>query len=115
MLKYYFILFLSLFLFACVSLQSLQLTPEEIKNVQLAKPNITSEQLQNGYKLYIEKCSNCHRLHNPIKYDLAAGQPLLIKMFKKAKINNEAEKQLITQYIAAKKDFIKRDTVLSLH
>jgi hypothetical protein len=108
MAKYKIMVISSLLLSACVSLQNLQPTPEEVAMVQATKPDVTLEALQSGCQLYIQKCANCHRVYYPANYTATEWQHLLPKMFKKAKISSDIEKKLLQQYILSKREIVKK-------
>ncbi len=47
-----------------------------------------------GKKLYTGKCSRCHKLYDPTKYDNAAWEKWMQKMKSKAKLNDQQYQQL---------------------
>lgn len=65
-----------------------------------AKNNVTLVNLQEGRKLYINKCSSCHNLHAPGKYSPEGWQKVLKKMQPKAKIT-DSQKDLIFGYLTS--------------
>lgn len=50
-------------------------------------------------KLYLTKCSKCHKLYDPAKYTDQQWQAWMDKMSHKAKLSSE-QKELITNYVA---------------
>ena len=78
-----------------------EVSPELIL-AQQRVPGITMEQLKHGNRIYIRNCSACHALRNPSQFTAQQWQPILIKMFVKAKIKDTRTKALIADYIVAK-------------
>lgn len=97
-----------LFLTACTF--SKKINTEEKKAIAnaeliLAKekvPGITMEQLTLGRKTYTRDCSSCHALKNPAKFTLFQWEPILKRMFVKAKVVDSTERKLIADYVIAK-------------
>lgn len=89
-------------LIACTTTQHLQPVNADIDKANLKNINVTLANLQTGYNLYEKKCSSCHRLHNPNEYTEKEWQPILHKMFLKAKITTDVEQELIKTYINIK-------------
>lgn len=87
----YLIPVLVLVLFACKSALYIP-TVENTAN----KANV--EELQKGRALYINKCSSCHALYLPEKYNKTEWTKWVNRMAPKAKITNE-EKELIQAYV----------------
>ncbi len=54
--------------------------------------------LQQGRKIYINKCGNCHTLYLPEKYNTSQWRTQTERMAKKAKLN-PWEKELILRYL----------------
>jgi hypothetical protein len=54
--------------------------------------------LKAGRKLYVKKCSSCHNLYLPSKYNSLEWQKNLEKMQKRAKIDS-TQKELINNYL----------------
>jgi len=59
---------------------------------------ITLENLTLGRKIYVTKCSNCHQLYSPNKYNSVEWQKNLNWMQRKAKITDD-QKNLIFDYL----------------
>jgi len=76
-------------------------TNKELIHAQQKVPGITMDQLALGRKLYIRNCSGCHSLKKPSSYTVDRWHPILMKMFVKAKITDEATKKLIGDYVTA--------------
>ncbi len=49
----------------------------------------------NGEKLYYDKCSGCHRIHNKNEYDSEKWAKVLEEMKKKARLTTEEEKAIL--------------------
>lgn len=109
MKKNFLFFILILFLLACTSssknktntLSILPTSTNELSDAQLKVPGITMERLSAGKKIYILKCSGCHALKNPSLYSVDKWEPILQKMFIKAKLTDEEEKMLIRDYVMA--------------
>jgi hypothetical protein len=65
-------------------------------------PGITSERLAEGQKIYMQDCTKCHAMKEPGNYTPDQWEPILLRMFAKAKISDEHEKTLIRDYVIAK-------------
>jgi hypothetical protein len=52
-------------------------------------------------KLYVSKCSKCHKFYDPAKYSDSQWAKWMGKMSKKSKLNPEQQKEL-SQYIQGK-------------
>jgi serine protease inhibitor ecotin len=75
------------------------------KIVEIEKPktvNVDVNNLEVGHTVYAKNCSGCHRLFNPNEFDYMQWQPILQRMFKKAKVEDKTTKSFIANYIAAK-------------
>ena len=75
---------------------------KELEAAQQKVPGITFAQLTEGRKMYIRTCAGCHALKDPSKYTPVKWQPILAKMFVKAKVSESARVALITDYVMAK-------------
>ena len=89
-------------LVACAATSRFAPTAEEMPALQSKVPGLTYEDANQGYKLYISHCSNCHRLHNPNEYTATKWAKVLPEMLGKAKISDTAQQQLIRNYLTAK-------------
>lgn len=65
---------------------------KEIKAVEL------TPELAEGKNLYENSCVKCHKLYEPKEYTKTEWTPILVKMGKKAKLN-ETQMASITNYI----------------
>lgn len=79
-------------LFGCVT--SLYMPSENDANLF----NTNLDTLKAGRKLYVKKCSSCHTLYLPPKYNYQEWVGILEKMQEKAKIDN-SQKELINKYL----------------
>ena len=86
----------------CTVTQHLQPVDADLVVAQQRIPGITMAELQNGYKIYTIKCSACHRLHDPKEYISDKWKTILDEMFIKAKISDDRQKQLVTDFLVAK-------------
>jgi len=85
-------LFLLTAIFSCSSQLYM---PEAKQATELA----SLSELQQGRKLYISKCSGCHALFLPEKYNYEQWQYWMIKMEPKVKMNDH-EKEIILKYVS---------------
>jgi len=69
--------------------------------MQQKVPGITVARAEQGYVMYKQKCSGCHRLHAASERTIAQWDTILIKMLPKAKVHDEATQGLITDYLHA--------------
>lgn len=51
-------------------------------------------------KLYLNKCSKCHKLYDPARYSQQQWDGWMDKMSRKAKLNGE-QKQVIEDYVTS--------------
>lgn len=58
------------------------------------------DQLTSGRELYVSKCSSCHSLYNPARFNEAEWDKNLAKMQPKAKISDQ-QKKLIREYLVS--------------
>lgn len=65
---------------------------KEVKTKEL------TPELAEGKSLYENSCARCHKLYEPKEYTKTEWTPILIKMGKKAKLN-ETQMASITNYI----------------
>ena len=94
------LLFISIY--SCTASRQLQPSISDMAKAAEKVPGITYTEMQEGYKLYLSKCSACHRLHDPAEFTSQKWEPILIKMYVKAKISQEKQKLLIHNYVIAK-------------
>jgi len=64
------------------------------------KNHIPLERLKYGRKLFVKKCSTCHSLVNPSKFNEMEWRDMLKVMSKRAKLNKK-EHGLILDYLRA--------------
>lgn len=102
MKKYFILCSLVIVIAACTVTQHLQPADADLALAQQRIPGITISQLHDGYKLYVNKCSACHRLHNPNEYTAVKWKPILAEMFIKAKLTEDNSRLLISNYLVAR-------------
>ena len=71
----------------------------DLNKMQTKVPVITLENGVKGYRLYRTKCATCHYLHEPGQFTEERWNTILPIMFKKLKNTNEADRQLIRDYL----------------
>lgn len=74
----------------------------ELQHAQAKVPGITMDRLTAGSKTYIQDCARCHALKEPSNYTMEQWDPILKRMYLKAKITDEGEQTLIRDYVMAK-------------
>lgn len=94
------ILLSSLFLvFSCGDSKTIVVTQADADKVVKMYPEVTTEKLLLGQKLYQEKCSTCHKLYSPRKFSEARWKKYLPDMAKNyAKIDRKTE-EAISMYV----------------
>lgn len=76
-------------------------TNEQLVQMKQKVPGITLEEARSGSKLYSGKCARCHRLYPPEKYTEAQWNSILPKMFLKAKLPDNEQQKLISNYVVS--------------
>lgn len=93
----------AVFLSGCAS-GMFRLPDPTAKHLQYAEangfPSSTVEALRHGRRLYLSRCSACHELHTPGKYDPAEWPVIVEDMRVNAEID-ESEMREITRYVVA--------------
>jgi mono/diheme cytochrome c family protein len=90
-----------LFLTACTASKIAQPTADQLPLMQQKVPAMTIERAVQGYTVYKGKCAGCHRLHSASEFSAAQWDDILLKMLSKAKVQDDASKTLITDYLHA--------------
>jgi hypothetical protein len=96
--KPHYLLIPFIFLLAACSASLLLPTEQDLTHFPGGKDSVDLASIQQGYKLYVNKCSNCHYLYRPITYSAAKWKMQVEEMAVKAKITDE-QKELILNYI----------------
>jgi cytochrome c5 len=73
----------------------------ELASAQAKVPGITMQELADGKRLFVERCSNCHALKSPSDYTPQQWEPILARMTMRAHIYDDAQKRLIKNYLVA--------------
>lgn len=87
------------FVSACAATKSIVPNADALPAMQQKVPGITLEKANQGFALYKNKCSGCHRLHSPSEYTVTGWKKILTEMYPKAKMADEEEKKLIRDYV----------------
>lgn len=77
---------IALALFSCAT--KTPATPAVTENVTVAKTVALSPELAEGQNLYDNNCAKCHKLYEPKKYTQEEWKPILIRMQKKAHLDD---------------------------
>lgn len=75
-----------------------ELTPSQIEWASNRWPQTNISMLQEGKRIYIDKCSGCHGVKNPIHYTPIQWDSIMVKMGKKAKLN-KVEYDMVSHYV----------------
>ena len=75
-------------------------TPEDIPRVTGRWPHVRLADLQLGRKLFAANCASCHTLYSPSKFSTDQWEKIMVKMQKKAKID-DAKRDSILMYLTA--------------
>ncbi|NHN27924.1 cytochrome c [Flavobacterium jejuense] len=92
-------LILSLFFVACSSSKKNVVEAIEIKEVEQVH---LQPELAQGKVLYENNCGKCHTLHSADKYSKEQWSPIVLRMQKKARVNDE-QRELIYNYLVMNK------------
>jgi cytochrome c5 len=84
---------------AACSAKTFAPTDRQLPAMQQKVPGITLESARAGYTIYSKKCAGCHQLYHPGKYTIVQWNRILPKMFPRAKVTNEDQEKLITDYL----------------
>ncbi len=83
--------------FACATLLP-EPTAQDGARSNAIWPGVQLSDLQRGRKLYLENCASCHRLHLPSELETAQWERIMVKMQRKAKID-DLKKDSIMKYL----------------
>jgi hypothetical protein len=89
-------------IFGCSTTQHLKPIEADVEQAKQMNIKTNFASLTSGYNLYAKKCTNCHRLFHPNEYNASKWQTILPRMFIKARIQNEEQRILITNYVLLK-------------
>jgi hypothetical protein len=64
-------------------------TDEALRRASQERPGITLSDLQTGRRNYVRHCAACHNLFFPSAFSPADWSRILVRMQKKARINDE--------------------------
>jgi hypothetical protein len=88
---------------ACGVSKDFQITANDTDKLKSRGYMASTKELEDGYKLYVVKCGNCHNLVTPSKYTTSEWQlTYLNKELEKAKVDDPKEKKLISMFIFSK-------------
>lgn len=102
---YIFYLFVGFWVIACSTIRHLQPADADVVQANKYFPNTTLQELQQGYNLYTNSCSGCHRLYSPNEFNIQNWKSILPRMFIKSKITGNTQQLSITKYILPKAKF----------
>ena len=87
----------ALFLFSCGSKKA-SATPVAEATATEFGPTELAPELAEGKNMYENNCAKCHKLFEPKKFTQEEWHPILVKMQKKAKLD-DVQMASITNYI----------------
>lgn len=99
MLKKYLVVTACVIIAAC-SPKLIEPTVADETKAKQVYSDITLAELQQGHKLYIEKCGKCHKLFHPDSHSEAEWKKILPVMGKKAKLDQD-QYRLVERYVYA--------------
>ncbi len=73
-------------------------TNEQVLAVRAKYPNVTIDELKEGYKTYTGACTNCHGAKNIHQYNVSQWADIIDDMSPKAYLST-TEKDKLTKYI----------------
>jgi hypothetical protein len=87
--------------FMCCAPVIIKPTLQDVDQAKQKWTDVTLDQLNKGYSLYVAKCGSCHFLYKPTKFTEREWLEMFPKMKIKAKIDDE-QIDLIMKYIITK-------------
>lgn len=88
---------------SCGINKDFQVTANDTDKLKSRGYMVSTRELEDGYKLYVVKCGNCHNLVAPSKYTTSEWQlTYLNRELVKAKVEEGKEKKLISMFIFSK-------------
>ena len=87
----------------CCSPVVLSPTADDAERGKARYNDITMEQLNKGYDLFLAKCGGCHTLYKPYDYSEEKWREVLPDMCRRAKLD-QAQSDLITKYVLTKRE-----------
>ncbi len=79
--------------------------PSDLGIAQKYWPATTLDNLQQGYSIYEDKCTDCHEMKMPQDFTLEAWTAIMHKMARKAKLDSN-QYQLVFQYTLTRREAI---------
>ncbi len=98
------LLFMTVVLVSCIP-KYLIPNDADLKTAQSHWPTATAPQLKQGYNIYIDQCTECHRLKKLKKFTEDEWTKTLPKMGRKAHLDS-AQYSNVVHYIFAKRENI---------
>lgn len=89
-----------LLLASCSTKKSAPATPATPTVTEAAKATELAPELAEGKNLYENSCARCHKLFEPKKFTQEEWKPILVKMQKKAKLD-DTQMASISNYITS--------------
>ncbi|TPG41600.1 cytochrome c [Flavobacterium pectinovorum] len=89
-----------LLLVSCGTKKSVPATPATPVVTEAAKTTTLTPELAEGKNLYENSCARCHKLFDPKKFSQEDWKPILVKMQKKAKLD-DTQMASISNYITS--------------
>jgi mono/diheme cytochrome c family protein len=74
--------------------------PAQLDRARARWPTMSTGELEEGYRLYVARCSGCHALHRPEEQDAAGWERILPRMAPRARLSAD-ETERIRRYLAS--------------
>lgn len=100
--KYLLLTTISIFLICCAP-AIIKPTMEDVDVAKKKWNDVSLDQLDKGYSLYVSKCGSCHFLYKPSRFPESKWLEMFPKMKIKAKITDE-QIDLIMKYVITKRN-----------
>ena len=94
--KFFTLAAITLFMVSCGTQKNTPVAATQ--SAETAKAVALTPELAEGQNLYSNNCAKCHKLFEPKKFTQEEWQPILVKMQKKAKLD-DVQMASITNYI----------------
>ena len=96
--KFFTLAAITLFMVSCGTQKNTPVAAVLPAETETAKAVALTPELTEGQNLYSNNCAKCHKLFEPKKFTQEEWQPILVKMQKKAKLD-DVQMASITNYI----------------
>ncbi len=91
---------------ACVAVLP-KLSQDQIRWANVRWPDVTPEELNQGRRLYVSRCSGCHTLFLPQDFTAVQWQHQLEEMGEQAKLN-ASQREMVFKYLISAAEMQKK-------